>query len=274
MPLKYFICPNGVRLPIKQCLEQCPRDEGRCMALGNLISAADQREWKGTPSVTQLQKGTRQAYLEIKNDYAVDPDDMAYALLGVWHHQRLEQINKKLEGLAEYKVGGEITGILDRLEPDELNKGYYKLIDYKTSGAYAIAKAYGYKGADSDMRDWEFQLNYYRILLESDKELRDLFPVSRLFIQATVRDGGLASTKHLGLKKKMPLIPVRKLDDTKIKPYFARKKDALLKALKDDVMPPMCSYDERWGGRRCKGFCSVAEFCPEGAMVNRIPLKE
>ena len=127
--LKYFRCPDGETRPIVDCLTKCPRKEGRCLALSHLtFIAQSQREWEGQSSVTQLIKPTRLAYLEIVKEYSVNPDDMAFMMYGTLHHKRLEIINKQLEGLAEYKISQEISGTIDRLEPDELKEGYYKLI--------------------------------------------------------------------------------------------------------------------------------------------------
>lgn len=277
MPLKYFKCPDNLIRPIISCLDQCPRTEGRCMTLAHLIAiGGGQRAWEGKSSVTQLLKGTRQAYLEITKDYIVNPDDQAFALYGTLHHRRLEIINKKLEGLAEQKIIGEISGTLDRLEPDELKPGYYKLLDYKLTGAYGVAKALGMmsKDRDPDMRDWELQLNRYRILLEHS-ELAKEFPISRMFIQATIRDSGLKQMNELGLPRRMPMIPVKKLDDSFVLEFFQAKEFALHSALTKGQLPEMCSYSERWSNRRCKaGYCPVVAWCPEGAKMNRIKLRE
>lgn len=280
MPLTTFLCPDGIKRPVKQCLEKCPRKEGRCLALSHLTYiGTSQREWEGQSSVTQLIKPTRLAWLEIVKDYSVNPDDMAFMMYGTLHHRRLEAINKKLEGLSEQKIIGEISGTLDRLEPDELHDGYYKLLDYKLVGAYSVAKALGLQQkngdtADPDMLDWELQLNKYRMLLEADPKLAPLFPISRLLIQATIRDSGLRQIKSLELPCRMPMIPVRKLEDDFVTEYFTSKDLDLHKALSSGVMPPMCSYNGRWGGRRCqKQYCFVHYFCPEGAMVNKVKLE-
>lgn len=281
MPLSFFKCPDGIKRPIQQCLEKCPRTEGRCLALGHLtFIGTSQREWGGTSSVTQLLKPTRLAWLEIVKDYAVNPDDMAFMMYGTLHHRRLEVINKKLEGLSEQKIVGDISGTLDRLEPDDLKDGYYKLLDYKLVGAYSVAKALGIRQkngdtADPDMLDWELQLNKYRMLLEADTELSPLFPISRLIIQATVRDSGLRQIKSLELPCRMPMIPVKKLEDDFVNEYFISKDYALHKALETNTMPEMCAFQERWNGRRCsKQYCFLHSFCPEGAKINKVKLEE
>jgi len=280
MPLKSFICPDGITRPIVQCLEKCPKAKGRCLALSHLIFIAEsQRSWDGMASVTQLIKPTRLAFLEITKDYVVNPDDMAFMMYGTLHHRRLEAINKKLKGLTEFKMTQDISGTLDRLEQDELQEGYYKLLDFKLVGAYAIARALGIKKgngetADPDMTEWELQLNKYRTMLEADSILKDLFPISRMLIQACVRDSGLKEIKCLKLPKRMPLIPVKKLPDDFVNEYFLTKDYALKTALESGKMPEMCDFAGRWSGRRCQPqYCFVYRFCPEGAMINKVKLE-
>ena len=278
MPLNNFYCPDKTIISVKDCLGHCPRPEGRCLALGHLTFIAESgRIWRGQSSVTQLIKPTRLAWLEITKNYTVNPDDMAFMMYGTLHHRRLEIINKRLDGLSEYTIKSEISGTIDRLEPDEIKPGFFKLMDFKLVGGYSIAKALGIgnKGAevDPDMRDWELQLNRYRMLLEADPELSKLFPISRMLIQATVRDGGLKQINMLGIPCRMPLIPVKKLDDDYITEYFSTKDLLLHQALENNVMPPMCDYIDNWANRRCRSYCNVASFCPEGAKIKRVTLE-
>jgi len=272
-----FNCPDGATRQISQCLEKCPRPEGRCLALSHLtFIAQSQREWEGTSSVTQLIKPTRLAFLEITKDYAVNPDDMAFMMYGTLHHRRLEVINKRLEGLSEQKINHDISGTLDRLEPDELQEGYYKLLDYKLVGAYSVARALGIqngKEVDPDMIDWELQANKYCLMVEADPELSKLFLISRLMIQACIRDSGLKQIKILGLPKRMPLIPVKRLPADYVNEYFLTKDYALHKALESEEMPEWCGYEGSWNSRRCKGYCQVYRFCPEGAQINKVKLE-
>jgi len=269
MPLTEFICPDGERRPINTC-EQCPRPEGRCLSLPTLRDAAQERPWSGTPSTTQLLNPTRMEYLKITKPYAISPESRAFAMLGTKHHKRLEIMAIEINGLImEKKLSGEVTGILDLLEPDELNPGFYKLIDYKTWGAFALAKHLGFNGnGEYERRNLALQLNNYRIMAESAG-----FPISRLLVQCTVRDGGTASAHKQGIHDRFYWIPVEKLDNDDVIEYFMVKADALITAVNTDTMPELCPYDERWNGRRCKGFCDVAEWCPEGAKVNNLSHK-
>jgi len=269
MPLRYFLCPDGNKIEVKDCLENCRGSQGRCLSLPTLTEIANTRPWEGIPSTTQLLNPTRIEYLKILRDYAIDPFDRAFALLGTRHHQMLDAVAKKLEIVSEKKLTGEITGILDLLEPDELHPESFKLIDYKTWGAYSVKKLLDNSGNRGD-EGWnaKYQLNKYRLEVEKLG-----FPVSRMFIQCTVRDGGIQVARQQGIEKKIYFIEIARIDDDIITKYFDGKSNALLTALANKVLPPMCSYDERWGNRRCARFCEVAGFCPEGAKINRVKLE-
>lgn len=265
--LTYFRCPDGIKRPIKECLEKCSRLEGRCLSLPTLFEIGKTREWTGTPSTTQLLKGVRQAYLEITKPFAIDPLDSAFMLLGTRHHQKLEYTAKQLGMIAEQKISAEISGIIDLLEPDSLAPDKFILYDYKTSGSYAVARALGRKNSEGepDMRDWELQLNKYRIELEKLG-----FPISRMIIQSCVRDGGTFSARNNKVPEKFVLIPVKKLDDLEVYYYFKDKAEILKYALDSKTLPDMCSYEERWANRRCtQNYCSVFEWCLEGSQMNK-----
>ena len=100
------------------------------------------------------------------------------------------------------------------------------------------------------------------------------FHVTELYVQITVRDGNTKSAHMNKVHDNLYFLPLDILPDEQVKAYFSRKKEALLAALDKELMPELCDYDERWGSRRCKGFCPVAKFCPEGAKINRVQLEE
>lgn len=291
-PLKYALCPDGKKTEVTACLNWCPLGD-RCLPLPTLHAILWEREWTGTPSTTQLINGTRLEYLKLTCDYGIDPKDRAFALLGTWHHGRLQAIAKKLNVLSEEKLEGEVTGIFDLLEPDEQTKGEaYILTDYKTSGSFKVAQwlglvghkvpdpsgavyqrnGDGYQKGDPKMvTEWtpdpskadlwseELQLNNYRLMVEALG-----FPVSRMRLQVTVRDGGTFVAENRGIMEKMYMIPVKRLEDEHIETYFALKKQTLQAYLSLKEIPLPCSARESWAGRRCAGYCDVAEFCSEG----------
>ena len=96
MPLTHFKCPDGVTRPISECLEKCPRPEGRCLRLDKLHEISYDRQWNGKASTTQLLNPVRMEYLKITKDYAIPPKSRAFAIYGTYQHRRLEIVNKKL----------------------------------------------------------------------------------------------------------------------------------------------------------------------------------
>ena len=70
MPATKFICPDGQRIRITDCLRSCPK---RCMFLPTLRAVANSLDRKlSEPTVTELIAGTRETFLKRTTDYAVD----------------------------------------------------------------------------------------------------------------------------------------------------------------------------------------------------------
>ncbi|GAH73972.1 unnamed protein product, partial [marine sediment metagenome] len=109
--------------------------------------------------------------------------------------------------------------------------------------------------AKADMQDWILQLNRYRLFLEDDG-----FTVKEMKIQATVRDGGIQAATQRGLDRNIYLIPVPRMQDEDVKNYFETKAAALHEALHTGYAPK-CNDEETWSGRRCAGWCDVADVC-------------
>jgi hypothetical protein len=263
MPAKFYRCPDGITRPIFECLEHCPRPEGRCLSLPTLTTIGQVRIFKGTPSTTQLLNPTRLEYLSITHDFSIDPFDQAFSLLGTRHHGRLEQVAKKIEGLeSELKLKGEVSGILDLLEP--INGGdTYRLIDYKTFGSYSVAKHLGLKDGEDDVAKLALQLNNYRVMSEAIG-----FPVKELKVQITVRDGNTQSSRMNKVDKNIYLLDVEILPDDYVREYFLTKAYLLITALEDKKLPEVCK--DNWNWRRCRGYCAVFQNCPEGAKINKV----
>ena len=252
MPVTHFDCKAGL-IATADCLKQCPVE--RCLSLPTLHALAENRVFKPPYvfSTTQLLNPTRIAYLQMTKDYAVNPKQRGFMLLGTRHHERLDEVAKKVEGLkSEMQLGGEVSGILDLLEP---RGDGWALIDYKTVGVYAIKKMLN--------NDWDsgydLQLNNYRI-----KATALGFPVTSLYIQYTARDGGTKTYKDSGISEQIGLITVPILPDDTVIEYFWGKDKALRTALETNTMPPICDSKERWGGRRCGEYCDVAKWCKNG----------
>lgn len=262
MPLTHFKCAAG-KVAVADCLNKCPAGS-RCLSLPTLTEVGKVRNLDKF-SVTQLINPTRIEYLKLTQNYAVDPKDRAFLLLGTRHHQKLDVVAQKLNMISESRmVSGEVTGQADLLEPID-GTDTYRLIDYKSWGGFAVRKALGTELKDPDVHDTALQLNHYRLMFEEVG-----FKIVELFVQVTVRDYSAQTSKQYNLTEKMFLIPMPFMPDNEVRDYFTDKSERLCYALKDGVMPEMCDYDSRWGGRRCRFYCEVAEFCPEGRAVNKL----
>lgn len=275
MPAKYFKCPDGQKIEIKECFKECRMCE-RCMLLPVLQSVGKTRPWRGKPSVTQLIKDTRQTYLEIVNEYAIDPQKSIASMIGTNSHSLMEG-NVPNGFLSEVRLEDDITsGQFDAY--DMKNK---TLIDFKFFGAYRIAMALGkrmkwvnkgvyVRGVNKGKPKWEQvyveggikdvleiskQLSYYRYLMKQHGlEVKDIK------VQMLVRGGLDKTAKSYGLDKMSYVVRLNGISDKWIRTYMKAKYDRLMKALETNTLPPLCK--DRWNDLKCKDYCSVNEFCP------------
>lgn len=256
----------------------------RCATRSYLRLVSREREWNGTPSTTQLIRGTISAWLQITRDYAVSPGDRAFMILGSRGHAKLQGSDDEYSTLEGYLDGPDITGIYDVLEEED---GRVVLVDYKTSGSYKVSKALGFhvveeetgevyksgkrKGQPKtrkilhrddefmDRRDWELQLNMYRIQLE-----RRGIHIDEMRVMCIVRDGNTWIARSRGVFRNIYYFRIARLDDAEVLAYFERKRQALFSAIEEDKCDLVCNAHENWQGIRCTRYCEVAEFCPLG----------
>lgn len=293
--LEWFICPDNVTIPVKECLActtKC-RCGNVCLTQPTRKEIAREREWNGIPSTTQLLNGTMYEFLKLTQPYAVDPDKRMFALEGTHHHTNLESMAKELNLPSELPLSID-RDIFDLLEQEDDG---WVLTDYKLWGSYKVAKGLGlveigkkpdpsgelYKisgkwgkagtpkmvpvfqsvESEVDLKEQELQLNRYRVMLY---ELG--VSVVRMQLQVTVRDGGLGIATSRGLDRNSYMIPVRKLDDNKVLEYFDQKSAKLKWALDGGSTEP-CSNEECWDGTRCRDYCEVAIHCSKGLLYKR-----
>lgn len=86
--------------------------------------------------------------------------------------------------------------------------------------------------------------------------------VNSMYIQATVRDGGLQVATSRGIDRNIYMIEVPFIDNEHLEYKFYKKKDELLKALESKTLPSKCTDSETWDGIKCKSYCSVRDVCP------------
>ena len=284
MPATHFICPNGERVPIAQCLHKCPHGQ-RCMFLPTLraISQSLERNIK-EPTVTELIAGVRETYLKRTTNYAVDPLGIMYALQGQAIHSIHEGFT---EGaiLSEIRLKDAITSGKFDLYGRILNEDSDCVLgDLKVTSSYKLMKALGIYKVDvptgesyksgmragqpkfrkefrydgvRDVLDWTIQLNYYRMLLEDAG-----FRVDKMVIQAICRDSNLKTAAERGIDRTVYLIPINRISDHWLKSYFSKKAVLLNMALFNHELPPVCKPRESWNDRKCTGYCAARENCP------------
>ena len=283
MPATKFICPNGQRIKISDCLKTCPNKQ-RCMFLPTLRAVANSLDRKlAEPTVTELIAGSRETYLKKTSNYAVDPSSILYALQG----QAIHSINENhTQGaiLSEERLKDEITSGQFDLYGKILDSDEGVLGDLKVTSSFKLMKALGIYKVDvetgevyktgakkglpktrkefryddvRDLLDWAIQLNYYRMLLEKQG-----FKVSKMFIQAICRDSNLRIAQERGIDKTVYIIPINKISDCWLKKYFNHKAKILREALEKKILPPVCKIRERWNNRKCLDYCAARENCP------------
>jgi hypothetical protein len=256
-----------------------------------LRNAAKERPWKAvTPS--QAFNGPRFIYLKQICDYAEDPHDKAFAILGTGSHDKLS-VHYLVRGFVSEKGfdDGIIRGIPDLLEPDEYALGFYLLYDYKTSGSYKVALAMGLtkteaplfddqgvavyyktgkrkgeqktkvmwkpdpKKGIAEIEDWTYQMNRYRIIVEDAG-----YPISRMITQCIPRDGNTHIAKNRGVDKNVILVEIPRVDNEIILNHYANLQAEIEEAFVT-ATPRICNSKESWDGRKCKGYCPVSEWC-------------
>lgn len=285
MPATKFICPNGQEVEIPQCLKSCPH-HSRCMFIPTLRAIAESLNRKlDKPTVTELIAGTRETYLKKTTDYAVNPMDSVFALHGTAIHA-LQQNLTDGNILSEERIHSAITSGKFDLYGQILDDDTAVLGDYKVTSSYKLMKAMGFYKKDiptgevyktgarkgqpktrkqiftdgvRDVMDWAIQLNVYRMLLEEAG-----FNVSRMEIQAFCRDYSLQIAASRGITKPIYLIRINRISNHWLKLWLKIKTERLQKALDTHILPKACSHHECWGGRKCTGYCPVADSCPYG----------
>lgn len=290
---KYFLCPDGEKTTIEDCLNGNCRVNNPCSPLTYRRVAARDRKWEGKPSVTQLINGTREEYLKLTKDYAISPDDSAFMIVGTKSHSNLEKSETKEDNLLteesmEYQG---IKGTADLMEQQE--NGECWLIDYKVVGAYTVRKLIGYVSTEvpildengkpvllqrgknagkpktekvwevnpdkADYSGYDLQLNMYRLMYESYG-----FKIDRLKIFAIVRDGGIMSAVKNGIDKKTYYIDIPIMPAEKVLEFFNFKKSELLNHLGKNILPAPCKAEECWNGNKCNPkYCNVYHHCVE-----------
>ena len=282
MGAKRFICPNGERVMIGDCLNECTQ-KVRCMGKPTLKNLAANCRDRGFNkfSVTELIRGTREMFLLKNMDYDVDPQSMLFAAHGTAIHKINEENSEGI--ISELRLENDIaTGQIDAYG-DVLGTGENILLDYKVTSSYKARKALGLHQVDvptgevyktgakkgqpkykKELRkdgirgvfEWALQLNFYRMLLEENG-----YKVEGMYIQMYVRNYSSNVSTEKDVLRPINIIKINKISDIWIRRWFKAKLDRLEYALKENELPAPCKKRETWNGNKCQGYCNVASYC-------------
>lgn len=270
------MCPDSETIDAQECIANCRMKE-RCLAVPLLVHASRTRKYDRTNfSVTEVLSPTLIIYLKAKYGEVIDPRTSLPSAIGTATHALLE--NCLPVGYAgEFRLAADgVTGQMDCI--DIKGKTLY---DYKVTSAYKVAtmlgKKYGgiYKeitrGKNKGKKKWVTQWkdggthhygdyckqqNLYRILLgKHGIEINDMY------LQCIIKEP-MSALVDFNLDKLCYLIKLPKMNDERLWSYAVYKRNALVNAIQNDILPKQCSPKDTWNGKRCKSYCSVAHVCP------------
>lgn len=122
-----------------------------------------------------------------------------------------------------------------------------------------------------NMREEMYQLNGYRLLLERRKNIK----IDQMKIFYIVRDGSTGNSSKYGIYKNTYFKTVLRINDEALTGWFNDRAKELKSFLSSEgsggpvpsletvlkKVPPLCSAEETWDGRKCAGYCAVSEYC-------------
>jgi hypothetical protein len=264
------------------------------MSLNARIIAGNFRPYKGvSPSMIAI--GAWEMYLKTTIDYYLRPTESVWAILGTSTHGTLEDAGNKHDGPGLNETGMMFKG--DGLTMHgtsdhalQVSDKWWEVWDYKVTGSY---KAMQYLGIHKDtepvmdpktgkqvkfktgpragqlktrnifvtdkkyvdLKKETMQLNAYRLMYEQNN-----MPISRMYIEAIIRDGGLQMSTGRGVTKNIYVIPINFLDAEEVITAYTLKQKELDKAFGDKDYPK-CSDEESWDGKKCEAYCDVRSVC-------------
>ncbi len=276
---EWFICPDKEVIELNACINGCRMDM-RCMSVPSLLGVSNDRPWSDRVSPSMAGIGNRAIYLDKVTPYAFNPRESVFMLYGTKHHAVKEDAAKELNAFLEEVVEDELgSGICDYFDGS--------IYDYKFVGSYSLGKRAHFavvpsgelykrtgkwgKEGDPKMKKvlkgfkiepddpWALQINAYRLKWETSG-----FPVEDMFVEVTLRDGGLAAANR-GFDRKVYVLRIPKIPDEQIRKYYSAKLEVLRRAFGDPyVCPPICTDEERWHDgipKKCFSYCDVWDTC-------------
>jgi len=296
--LNNFVLPNGDKITVEQALNG-EADKFAPRPLFKYLSR--ERTWTGRPSTTQLLNGNRYNVLRLVANWDMEIEGSLFAFLGTGVHKVLEEAGdltemhieyKGITGTADllsndtlidYKVFGSYavarklgvvkTGMKEIIGDDGLPVLRKRNSKYGCVGEPMTEPVYSLDPDKADLKNETLQLNLYRLgILEAGIEVKRL----KLFV--LVRDSNTTSARSRGVVQQYYYVDIPILDKGEVENYFFPKRDELNNVMKvakryigksNDkiveglrrIIPEACNPEEAWNGRRCEGYCPVANIC-------------
>jgi len=263
MPLKFFTTLDGRDVPIGAVdIRSTVKDFGLPPAdVAALVADQSGRGDVRPDQITgsQIGKGARQIYLEDTIDYSQAPARMMAALRGTMRHAMVSCEHNGL--LVEQRVvskSGRFSMKYDSFVPetgvlrDKKAVGFFKVLLVLKHGVMEAAK------------DYVFQLNLGAILLRQNGQV-----VKEMYLDFEPQGVGKLEKGELEAKfgiKDSTFVPVAVpfLDEAQVLDAYEQLYRAKAEARKTGIVPPMCTSEQTWGGKRCtQGWCPVAKQCAE-----------
>ncbi len=233
-----------------------------------LMMALDEREYDGRISVTQCLRCPREVVFRLLFDYAIDPQDMAFMIVGTKAHAKLESLDSKEKDMfTEIELSVKLNNIMVKGIADLIFKENDKwtLADNKTWGSFALVKNFGIVSAKRPMIDENGNAVLYKnsrsghyqkgqprqeTYFYEDPDQAEDFDITmqtnmyrymweqstgniidKLRVYVIVRDGGLQVATGRGVFYKTYAKDLKILDDTYIKEFFFKRADYLINTI-------------------------------------------
>jgi hypothetical protein len=208
----------------------------------NVLKRPTYSKGRANLSVTQLINSPKIVALtqKFQDELEEDVADMVWSLFGSAVHNVLEH-GKDKNHVIEERIHAELDGcrVSGAVDLQIINEdGSISIRDYKTTSAWAVM---------NDKIDWEYQLNIYAWLVESQKQR----PIKDLGIVAIIRDW---SRRDAGTREGYPEAPIKELP-IKLWPMEQREEFVLSRiaqhsacefAMEADEPLPKCTPEEMW----------------------------
>jgi len=213
-------------------------------------------------SVTELLQPPKVRALKIqhKDELSEDYSDTIASFIGTSVHKMLEQANEGVEGMhTEMRINTDVE--VDNKKytvsgcVDLINEKENKIIDFKTTSAYAVV---------NDKEEWDQQLNIYAWLYALAFE-KDTMPSAE--VNAILKDWSKSRAKNSNTYPQTAVFtkPIMVWSMEEVENFIKERIKLHINAL-ENTQKVLCSDKDVWmtakgKANRCEDWCNVNKFC-------------